>query len=177
MANTNLFKSVQQGEDASDSIKKAKRGFVLPSIFLFIVILAWGGLKAYSMIETKKISNVEAQIISESRSLQGKDADRVADFQGRLDKIFQINNAKIDANNLFAQFQNTIVQGSQASTFSYDGNLSVKFLCDNFNVVAREIMSFKKSSYFGGTTIESISRDNQTGKVALTLSIPIKNQK
>jgi hypothetical protein len=177
MANTNLFKSVQETEDLGKAVKRARQGFILPSLFLFIVLLAWGGIKVYSMQETKKVADINNQTIAESQNLQGKNIDRVADFQGRLDKIIQANGSKIDTNNLFTQFQNTIVQGSRATNFEYDSSsnsLKATFLCDDFSVVAREIMSFKESTYFGGAVIDSISRDSQTQKVSLSLVIPVK---
>lgn len=177
MANINLFKSVQQNEATANIAERAKRGFVLPSIFLLIVLLLWGGIQAFSMVQAKKSAGVDGQISMESESLNGKDADSVADFQGRLDKITQFNNGKNDPDAIFGQLQNSIVQNSQITDLKYTGDAAdVKFMCDDFSVVAKEILSFKKSDFFGNVMIDSISRDSQTGKIVLELTMAIKNK-
>lgn len=174
MSNINLFKSVEEKEKETSSVKMKKGGFLLPFSFLLLVLLVYVGLLAYSKVVRKGAEGVQEQISAETKSLSEKDINRVADFKERLDDIIKENKVKSYPNDFFDQFQALVIQGAQADSIDYlSDSATVDIACDNFSTVAKQILSFKGSEFFSDTKVGSITRD-QDGKVVLSLILTFK---
>lgn len=127
---------------------------------LIVVFLIYGGLKAGTWLVDSKQKTVAGQIAVESRNLEGREADKVADFQARLAKIGDNVSSKKDPNEVLGKIGQSVVPGSVASSLeSASGSLTVKFSEDNFQVAAKQVLSFKKSDYFSNVRVTDISRD------------------
>lgn len=175
MSNINLFKSVQEKEEATKTIKMGgKAGFFLPFSFLMLVLLIYGGLLFYTKIVKGEAEKIKEQISVETKNLSSKDINRVADFKERLDNIEKENKNKSYPNDFFDQFRNLIVQGGQASDLTYaPDSATVNIVCDNFSTVAKQVLSFKGSDFFSDSRVDKIAR-NQDGKIILTLTSTFK---
>lgn len=170
MTNINLSQSSQEFGGGQKKAKASDKGLIISISILVVTLLIFGGLKLWSTQISSKQAQINDQIERESRSLQGKDVDRVADFQQRMLAIGDNISSKQDPNEILLNISNALVGGSVVNSIKADsGSVEIGVVSDNFLTVAKQVLSLKKSEYFSSVSITEVNTD-ESGKVSYTLS-------
>lgn len=171
MTNINLSQSFREADAANQKKRPVDRGIYISISVLILVLLAFGILKGGTSWLNSKKKAVDISIASETRNLEGESVDRVADFQQRMNVIGDNISSKKDINKILGQIGQAMVQGSIVGSLQNTGELvSLNIVSDNFLVAAKQLLNFKKSSYFSNVKVKDVSRD-QDGKVMFTLEM------
>ena len=147
------------------------KGIFTSLAILAIALIAFGGLKLWtSRIQSQKAA-VDGQTAAETRGLEGSEANRVADFYKRQEKIGVNIASESNPAEALGQLEKSVIPGSAISSLdSSSGALSLKISADNFLTAAKQLLALKMSDYFSGVKITELSRDTE-GKVILSLAM------
>lgn len=173
MVNINLTTSGSQLERKGFPYKKGL-------IVMILVLLLLGGahlgiilLKNYTIAQT---SIVNDQYKSEYDKLISESNKSVVDFQSRMaaaKKLVNQDNTALDA---LLQVEKSILPGVYISSYEYDDNkkiLTLENFADDFNLVAKQILSFKQLDYFLQVAPEKTGIDTN-GKVKFQIELKVK---
>jgi hypothetical protein len=174
MVNINL------AENEYDQKEKTGRLYntgALALLFVLIVLVAAFFWLDYSTKSVEgKITATNAQYAQERSNLV-KSANRdVIDFQNRLDiagNLVAQRNAGVES---LPAVEKAFVSGASATSLTYDqtkNSVDVAGVADTYEIMAKQLLSFKQSDYFSGATVGKTSLD-QNGKVVFDLSLNIK---
>jgi hypothetical protein len=165
MNNINLLESAQGKNGLNGSSIRRSGAFIIPFLILIFIFLAWGGTKFYSSHLTGQIAEENSKIQSETATLSGKNVDRVIDFNERMNRSLKETSSRSNINDCFKDLENSMVSGARIDSLSYsEDRIDIKVVADNFQTVARQILSFKNSNYFKDLKMAETSRDAD-GKV------------
>lgn len=135
---------------------------------IILVLLVFGGLRTYSSVLEGNIETTKAEISQESNSLPSPEVNRVISFQQRLDKISELA-VKNDPTMLLRELEKVSFPGTMITALKYSGrSVEVTLTADNFQTVAKQILSFKKSTYFQDVSTGATTRDTK-GKIVFVL--------
>lgn len=163
MSPINLYQeSSQEAEKKNTSILSTGLAFSL--VILLLVLLAWGGLKIANASLEKSNATVEKNITVAKNGIQGEqDINKIADFQNRTSKIRKTIAGTIGMKQLVQDVANEIIPGIRLTSYTYDsGKLTLNFSADNYQLVAKQIVNFKKSVNFSRVNVVNISRGEKT---------------
>lgn len=168
MANINLYQEDFEKQHLAKNKKIADKGLVISILVLSFTLLVFGGLKVYSKTIDDKINVLKNQIDRENKTigLENTDMRRVAEFQEKMDIIKKNVASKIDPTVNLEKIEKVIVAGSMLKSLEYSpGNFSLTLVTDNFQVMARQILSFKKSGFFKNVDIDKVQRESKDNKI------------
>jgi hypothetical protein len=169
MTNINLSQSTQVSTDLERKTAPLDKGVYISIAILAVTLLIYGGLYFWDKTYKDQKAELDSQIVTEARSLEGQDVNRVADFQLRMQKIGTSIAAEKDPIELLRQVGQVMIGGSVVNSLDYSaGSLKLKITADNFQNTAKQVLSFKKSSSFSDVQISDISKDS-SGKIIFTL--------
>lgn len=149
-------------------------------ITIFVVTLVLGGIYGGMIFYRKKLAGqIDSAKLSyevEYNNLTGESNKKVIDFQNRLtaakDELGQ-NNAAKDA---LAEMEKSIANEVYIASYELDAvkkTLKLSCVADNFNLVARQVLAFKKSEYFSHVTLGD-AKANEDGKIEFEVELKIK---
>jgi len=174
MSNINLY----QDEQASEKSVQAGifgNGLIIGAVIFVIVLVCYGGLKVYLRDLDQKITDSRAEEISGRNTLKSGDVNLAASFGQRLDML-EVGKevfVKNDPAGVFQAVQNVMIQGVVASQIGFqEKTLNVSFVADNFEVLAKQILNFKKNSAFQSVEVKS-STKGENGKVSAELAMTL----
>ncbi len=168
MTNINLLQSAQ----AVNKIEKNKvlgKSFFIPTVVLIAAFAVLGGAKAYSYYLSGEKTKTDNQVQLAYGNLNGKNADRIVDFQERVKKSAEGMSSKEDYTNCLKELEALTVSGAKVGSLKYSPEaVELKVTADNFKTVARQVLSFKQSSCFKNLQLGETSR-NDSGNILFTL--------
>jgi len=169
MANINLTTS-----DFSQKEKLPyKKGItsVIVVLVLLIGVYIWLSLAQNSV--DKNIQDVNKTFLSEYNQLAKGNSD-IINFQNRLITAKGLLSQSNTALNSLAALEKNLIPGTYLETYNLASGktLAVDLIADNYEVLARQMMNFKKSNSFSGVSVGDTSL-NSSGKIkaAITLSV------
>jgi len=174
MANINLLQDVPQKKEGFEKIGISNKGAVISLIVLFVTLIVFIVLKIYVGDLDKKVLDVNEKISVESLALKGNDADRIADFQTRLEKIKLNVDSMKNPENVLKEIEKNMVQGVALKSFeNKESAVSVLAVTNSFINMAKQILSFKESKYFKGIKVTTTERDKD-GEISFGLDMKIE---
>lgn len=172
MANINLAESgYQKNKPSSYYIN----GLITISVILAILIVGYLWIFFSEKSIEAKIASADSQYNAEYATLMSANKD-VVDFQDRIITAKNLIDQESSGYNILPATEQSMVPGAYLESFSYDqekNTLAVEGIADNFDVLAKQILSFKRSDYFSGVTAGATSL-NKDGKVDFSLNMNIK---
>ena len=178
MSNINLY----QSEETSEKSVKAgilDKGLTIGVIIFAVVLVGYGGVKLYLGSLDQKINALKIEAENSRNALDRSGVNEAASFQQRLE-IMESTGITFEKNNpsgVFANVQRVMLSGVVASEISFQGKeFKISFVADNFEVLAKQILNFKKDSAFQNVQVESSSRsaeENGPGKISAQLSMAL----
>lgn len=179
MTTINLHQN-QQNNQSNFSGKISNNGFIFSLIILAVTLLVLVGVKLYVPFMENRISALDDTISVEKNKLVGlKSLEQVIDMQNRLKEIktnLQITNnavTRLEMTKIFDNLGGDLNKGVVVSEFNYDPEkITVSFEASNFNDLAKQILNFKKSSYFADVNVLSVSRGEKN--IVCTVAMNVK---
>jgi hypothetical protein len=174
MANINLS---SEGIREKSPMNVGRKGTVTLVLILFLIIATYGGELIYGEKLTKDISQLQNEYKSSYGNLSEGNFLIVADFQNRLNIAkAEIDEGKNIRENL-AEIEKLITPGVYLSSYKYtkkDNTILLGCVGDNYNLAAKQILSFKKSTWFSDASGGETSLDSELGKVNFKVNLKLK---
>lgn len=168
MSNINLLESIEKNNSRN---KKFILGasFVLPVIILVVVFSLLIGEKLYLAYLGSKNEKIIKQNELEMSNLSGKNVDRVVNFERRMELGLKELKSKEDYGDYLKELESLMVSGARVNSLEYSSvGIELIASADNFNTVARQILSLKNSSHFNNLKMSTTSR-NEDGSIEFTM--------
>lgn len=170
MPGINLSQSSSASGAAVAKKSSADKGFLISIAILIITLLIFGGLRLTAGAYSSKKAGIENQIKAVRDELSGKEVERVADFQQRINNIHSNFSAESAPNDMLAGVAGAMVSGSVATSISSaSGGASAVFTVDSYQTAARQILGLKNSG-FSRVKISKIDRSSE-GKISISVDL------
>lgn len=173
MSNTNLATSSSR----ENAVSAMSWGNVILFLILLLVLATYGGLLFWKNSLEKSITDTKNAHSADVASFSSDNAKNVVDFQNRLTIAKNLLNDNSNNINYLSALEKNIVPGAHISSYKFDktaNTINLNCVADNYNIVAKQILSFKTSgqyaSVFGGQT----SFDSTTNKIDFSVILNIK---
>lgn len=172
MANINLATHSYAADRKSVSYSV---GLTVTFVVLVVLLIGYGAILFIDKNTQAKSAEADSQYAAEYQKLITSNKD-VVDFQNRLiiakDLVVQegVGYSSLPA------VEKAMIPGVYLADFNYDQaqkTISVTGVADNFDMLAKQILSFKESKYFAEVSAGSTTLD-QNGKVEFELELKIK---
>ena len=172
MSNINLYQSEQEGEKNTQA-GLFDKGLIVGVLIFGIFLAIYGGVEMYLRSIDKKITDLKTEEIESKKALNSEDVNAVASFQQRLD-IMESGGDVFAKNNpaeIFKNIQSSMVSGVVASAIGFKGKVvEVAFVADDFEMLAKQVMSFKQNVAFRDVQMVSSMRE-EDGKINAEVTI------
>ncbi len=125
------------------------------SIAAVLVVLAGGyfWLAAENNKTASAIGTANSSYLAEYQKLTTSNKETV-DFQNRISLAGDLLAEKNTALNSFPELEKDILPGAHLTAYELkEGELALGIVTDNFDILARQIASFKKSPYFSAVSV------------------------
>lgn len=177
MANMNL--ASQNFEVNQEKKEIFSGGGVVAIVVVFILTLILYAALFFLRIKTDgNIENARSEYSSKYNSFINSNAKDAVDFKDRLNLAKASTGENIFLNENMTEIEKLIIAGGvHLSSYSYDDKaktVSLNCLGKDYNTVARQILSFKKSSYFSGVVAGKTSYDPKSSLVGFNVELKLK---
>lgn len=164
----------QQGQE-----KKGWGWMIRLEIILIVLIIGGFAFLIFDISNLdKKIAATKSDYEAQVAILKGESARNVFDFQSRMDESDKLLSGNIDSKAILQEVEKTIIPEIYLSSLKFDtAKKEIALVCvaKNFEQVARQIASFKKTSYFLGVAAgESEITEKGEIEFPVSLSVSIK---
>jgi hypothetical protein len=152
---------------------------LLGAIIIFVlVLLLWGGLFFWDMMLSKKITDIQAQYSQKYDGFVKSDAIGVVDFKDRLNLAKDLSNKNINIRETLDKIESLLISPDVwLASYKYgkeNGTIVLSCRTKNYEVVARQILSFKKSDYFSSVSGGKTQLDKTTGIITFEVDLKLK---
>jgi hypothetical protein len=175
MANINL---VTGGEVERPEPGIFSGGTIIIFTILILVMAAYGGVYFYGRTLDQEIASTQSQYKEAyEKLLQGKGKD-IVDFQYRLDEAKESFEKSKNIRTSLQAIEASMIPGSYLDSYSFDdvtGLTSIEGVADNYNILARQVLSFKKQPEFSSVAAGETSFDTEKNKVQYKMELMLKN--
>lgn len=175
MGNLNL--AIPETRDNNGKKNGQIRGIPAAIALIIFIGIAYAGAFLYESNMLEKINLSAAQYGEEYQKLTGEKNKNIVDFQNRITtakNLLQERNFSLES---FSEMEKIMVSGAQLDSYDYEKSarkITVKCEADNFNIMAEQIASFKKSAFFSEVEVGK-SGINDKNKVLFEAELKIKN--
>jgi len=168
MTNINLLESVEKNDSQNKKFVLGK-AFVFPAVVLIGIFLLLIGAKLYLAYLKNKNEKIIEENKLEVSNLSGKNVDRIVNFERRMELGLKELSSKENYDNYLKELESLMVSGASVNSLVYSSSgIELTILADNFNTVARQMLSFKNSSYFRDLKMDKTLR-NENGSIMVIM--------
>lgn len=149
------------------------KGLIAIVIVLLLAVAAWRGLVFWENRIDGEIAAVEAETAKVRIGFGGEQADRVADFQFRLDSIAGSFKDKVYPADMLRSLESLMIAGIDLSEYGFDAKkrtITLAGQSDSFLAVAQQMAILKRTPGFASLSVDSLER-KETGKIGFKFSI------
>ncbi|MDP1884592.1 MAG: PilN domain-containing protein [Candidatus Moranbacteria bacterium] len=175
MVNINLSTNQAAPQDNRGSAS-AKGGILVVEIILLAIAVISGGLMLWVNNIDNKVAATEAAYDEKIAVLMANARNKdIVDFQNRLsltDELVDRKNLTLD---VLQEVERGLVSGVYITAYEADKEaktLKLECVADNYEAVARQVLSFKSSSYFSEVAVKNTSVSNE-GKNVFSMDIKL----
>lgn len=144
-----------------------------------IVILAYIAMIMYRGYLTRSIDSITAEYQEKRQNFVSQNAKEVLDFQNRLDFVKSSAKNQRDSVMDLREIEKLIIAGTYVASYEYDskaGTIELGCVADNYDVMAKQILSFRGSSYFSIASAGESAIDTKTNKINFPIVLKINQQ-
>lgn len=149
------------------------KGLIAITVVLLLSVAAWRGLVFWEQRIGGEIAAVETETARIRANFQGEQADRVADFQFRLDIIEKSLRDKVRPADMLRSLETLILPGADLSEYVFDAkdrSIAIAGEADSFLIVAQQMAILKRTPGFASLSVESLERE-ESGRIGFNFSI------
>lgn len=167
--------------DASSDRQKIVFGNAIPLAvtLLVIIVLGYAAILIYTKKINDQISKTEMSYIQKLDDLKKGNAKNVFDFQNRLSESKKLLSANYNSTDNLRELEKIMIPGVYLNGYEFDGekkSLRLECIASNYNDVAKQILSFKKSEYFSSVVAGETSLSDKDGKIIFGVNLNIVNK-
>jgi hypothetical protein len=174
MSSVNLT-TFDEGEKKQINISGGALTGLVAALVLVLALL--GFLIVYKTYYLQKNIDVAKKSYTEYLGqFKDKESVKVIDFHRRLEVSKGLVSQGKSVSDILSQIEPQMVPNVILTSFSYDeATLKISLNCnaDNFNTVAKQIYSFKKSGIFSSVIAGSSTLDSQSNRVSFPVELKI----
>jgi Tfp pilus assembly protein PilN len=174
MVNINLAESEYSQKEQTGKLYNTG-AFVL--LLVLIILLAAYFWLSFSIKNIDgKIAAANAQYAQERTKLVKSANKEVVDFQNRMDMASNLVSERNPGVESLPAIEKAFIPGVYATSLNYDqekNSVDLAGVADTYEVLAKQILSFKQSENFSGVAVGKTGLD-QSGNVVFDLSLNIK---
>lgn len=182
MTTINLYQNQEEAQRKNSS-NSSNGGFFFSLSILILTILAIFGMRMYVASIVKQNKILAEKVLQQNQSLAGVNSlQRILDLQTRMNQIsenLEIRNGEVQQvwkTKILDHMAGELSSGVVVSSFSLDGDsVKIGFNVKNYNEAARQVLNFKKSSYFSDIELVDMKRDANGISVTMTMNA-VKNE-
>jgi hypothetical protein len=165
--------------DGNSNKEKVDWGKALPLAAALLVVIG----AAYLVVTfytkkyedgTKAAQNDYDQKLDNLKKGNAKD---VFDFQNRLSESKKMLDGNLNPNNTLGEIEKVIIPSAYLTAYQFDAeknSLDLTYSVSNYNDVAKQIASFKKTDYFSEVSLGDMKLSGQDGKISVSVNLKIK---
>lgn len=149
------------------------KGLIAIVVVLLLSLAAWRGLVFWEERVTGEITAIEKETARIRADFEGEQADRVADFQFRLDIIGKSFQDRVRPADMLRSLEALVLPGVDLSEYSFDSKdrtIAIAGEADSFLTAAQQMAILKRTPGFASLSVESLERE-ENGKVGFNFSI------
>lgn len=165
--------------DAGSDNEKIEWGKALPLAIVILVIigLVYATILFYTKRVEGEIKTTQDVYDQKLNDLKKGNAKNVFDFQNRLSESKKMLAGNSNLNDNLIEIEKRMVSGVYLNSYQFDAekkDLSLECIASNYYDVAKQIFSFKKSTYFSNVSSGETSLSGQDGKISFKVNLQIK---
>lgn len=175
MVNINLHKDDAEGNGNISEVSFWKSGTFIAVILLVISFAIFGAQLLYKKQLADDEANIIQEIAGKKASLGGAAMMEIKDFDERIMSIDSNLSSRVYPNDALAYVERTLIKNVYIDKYDFDDGqnmISVDIVADNYNLVASQILNFKKAENFTNINISGTNR-NEDGKITLTITMQL----
>jgi hypothetical protein len=153
------------------------RNVTLSILILVIIGCLYGALLLGRKVLSGKISQLQSQYDTEYNNFISGNANEVADFKNRSDATKKLVDGGQSAKDILSQVENSILPSVYLTKYEYEKKgkiISLSCVASDFNVAAKQILSFKENEFFSSVTSKEGSVDPEKRGVTFSVVLNIK---
>ncbi len=146
---------------------------------LLLVAMLYAALFFYGRYLDKKTIDLKAQYADKHNMFMSNDTKKVMDFQNRLNISQTLIGESRDINKDLDAVRAAISSGTYLDSYKYDnaaGTITLNCFANNYDTIAKQILSFKNSSYFSTVSIGDTKLDTKTNIISFSIILTLKNK-
>jgi hypothetical protein len=144
-----------------------------------LTLATLGGLYFYRNSLDEQIADSGIQYTGKFGGFMDGSAKPVLDYQSRLLIATDLEKKSRSVMDDFSAIENAMVQGVYLGSYDYEnegGLITLSCYADNYEIIAKQILSFKASSAFSSVLAGESKYDTKMKKINFPVIIKIKNQ-
>jgi hypothetical protein len=152
--------------DMKSDNKIGDKNIIISLAILLFIFLLYGAVFTVAKLFDSKIAEARSQYMAKYSSFTAGNANEIIDFENRSVAAKQLLASDESAILAMEQIENTIVPPIYLLSYKYEKDekmVTLQGAADNFNTVAKQILSFKESGYFSSVTLgpSAFDKDNK----------------
>ncbi|HAI74313.1 MAG TPA: hypothetical protein DCS28_02715 [Candidatus Moranbacteria bacterium] len=170
MANINLITS-KEDEKAFGSGTSGLFVVLFTIIAIYVLLLFYGSYLEKSSVKLKE------EYDNKRLSFVAGDSRKVLDFQNRLLIAKNLVIQERSVNDDIKKIEELFIVGMYLNSYNYDEiakTITLDCYADSYEIVAKQILSFKSDEYFSTVSIGATEFDAKTGKINFPITLTIK---
>jgi hypothetical protein len=174
MANINL--STEEAQEKVD-LNVGGSGLAILIIALLLILAAYGAELLYGQKLARDTEAIREEMDAKYKNISKGNPITVVDFQNRLNSAKTAVNEGRDIRENLLEIEKSIIPGVYLESYDFEkegGVLVLDCIGDNYNLVAKQILNFKKSTYFAGASGGETSFEAESGKVGFKVNLTLK---
>jgi hypothetical protein len=164
-------------EEKKDRVNISGGALTGLTVVLIVVVVVWVFLVAYNKFYLQKnIDQTKESYKASIEQLKDKDSVKVIDFHRRLEISKNLMGQGRSMGDILTQVESQMVPNVFLTAFSYDDATAKATLncdADNFNTVAKQVYSFKKSGLFSAVIAGASTVDSQSNRITFPIELKI----
>ncbi len=142
------------------------KNIVIAFVVLILVFLLYGALWGVDKFLTSEIQKVHGQYAEKYNVFIAGNGNEIIDFENRSAVAKELMASEEPAVLAMGQIENTLVPPIYLTSYKYENGkktITLEGMADNFNTIAKQILSFKESGYFSAVIAgpASFDKDNK----------------
>lgn len=186
MSNINLTTNIEEKKLAP--LPMINGGLLAITLFFLLTAVSWVGITIYNKNVKSQIDAVKSQYDKSYNSIVSNNKARdVADFQNRTDQVKKMLDGDSGGNTVqnLGIIEKIILPSVYLDSYAYDkqnGQITLRCVTDNYNNVAKQILSFKtfkdenNFSYFSVAKAGETTLNQEIGKVNFPIVLKINKK-
>ncbi|MFA6048076.1 MAG: hypothetical protein WCV59_05565 [Parcubacteria group bacterium] len=174
MANINL--STGEVREKVD-LSVGQGGLVALIVVLVLILVLYGVEIVWGQQMTKDTEAIQTEFSTKYKNLSQGNPITVVDFQNRLTAAKKMASEGRDIRGSLLEIEKSIIPGVYLKGYEFDqkaGTIVLTCIGDNYNLAAKQILNFKKSTYFSDASGGETTFVAETGKVEFKVNLTLK---